>query len=193
MIYNNIKGFLKKRTIELIGLTLISAALLLAISFFSYSPSDPTFIYGDENVNIHNLLGIYGVLIADFLLQSFGLSAFLFLITITSWGISLIIKKELKKIQYKIFFLILYLIFICIFINITFNSSFWLIDNGNSGLLGQVLYNWISNTSLNVNNEYTIFIFIVLGLIFFFLASNINVSLFWSAIKKASFIFKKKK
>jgi S-DNA-T family DNA segregation ATPase FtsK/SpoIIIE len=192
MIYNNIKGFLKKRTIELIGLTLISGALLLAISFFSYSPSDPTFIYGDENVNIHNLLGIYGVLIADFLLQSFGLSAFLFLITITSWGISLIIKKELKKIQYKIFFLILYLIFICIFINITFNSSFWLIDNGNSGLLGQVLYNWISNTSLNVNNEYAIFIFIVLGLIFFFLASNINVSLFWSTIKKASFIFKKK-
>ncbi len=94
MIYKNITEFLKKRTIELVGLVLISLALLLSVSFFSYSPSDPTFIYGDVNVVINNLLGIYGGLIADFLLQSFGLTAFLILITITIWGISLIVKKK---------------------------------------------------------------------------------------------------
>ena len=94
MIYKNIIDFLKNRSIELIGLFLISIALLLAISFFSYSPNDPTLIHGTELVDINNLLGIYGGLIADFLLQSFGLAAFLFLITITIWGISLIIKKK---------------------------------------------------------------------------------------------------
>ena len=104
MIYNNIKGFLEKRAIELVGLTLIFTALLLAISFFTYSPADPIFFYGVNNVNIHNLLGIYGVLVADFLLQSFGLSSFLFLITITIWGISLIVKKKLKKYNIKFFF-----------------------------------------------------------------------------------------
>ena len=191
MIYNNIKGFLEKRAIELVGLTLIFTALLLAISFFTYSPTDPTFFYGVKNVDIHNLLGIYGVLIADFLLQSFGLSSFLFLITITIWGISLIVKKKIKKIQYKIFFLILYLIFSCIFINITFNDSFWLIDNGNSGFLGQILYNWITSASLNINNKYIVFIFIVLSLIFFFLASNISSTFLWSTIKKTFLIFKK--
>ena len=156
---SNIRGLFKARllnemftedrnggkTIELIGLILIFGASLLAISFFSYSPSDPTFIHGSQNVAINNLLGIYGGLIADFLLQSFGLVSFLFLTTVTIWGISLIIKKEIKKFQFKIFYLFLYHIFACIFIYIIFNNSFWLIDNGNSGFVGQVFYDWILN------------------------------------------------
>ena len=97
MIYKNITDFLKRRTIELIGLGLIFSAFLLLISFFSYSPSDPTLVHGSQNIVINNLLGIYGGLIADFLLQSFGLAAFLILITITLWGISLVVKKKNNK------------------------------------------------------------------------------------------------
>ena len=94
MIYRNITDFLKKRAIELIGLGLIFSTLLLTTSFLSYSPDDPTFTYGSANVNINNLLGIYGSLVANFLLQSFGLIAFLLLTTITIWGISLVAKKK---------------------------------------------------------------------------------------------------
>ena len=168
MIYKNITDFLKKRSIELVGLTLISTALLLAISFFSYSPNDPTIIYGDINVTINNLLGVYGGLVADFLLQSFGLAAFLILITLIAWGFSLLVKKEIKKIQFKVFYLILCLIFSCIYIYIIFNNSFWLIDNGNSGFVGQILYNWISNFLPNLNNQYFVFIFFILSLFFFY-------------------------
>ena len=169
MIYKNIISFLKNRTIELVGLSLILTALLLAISFLSYSPSDPIISYGSENIKINNLLGIYGGIISDFLLQSFGLVAFLFLITISIWGISLIVKKKIDHIQFKIFFLILYLIFICIFIYITFNNSFWLIDNGNSGFLGQVLYSWSSDVLPLVNNEYFFFYFLYIRFFVFFL------------------------
>jgi S-DNA-T family DNA segregation ATPase FtsK/SpoIIIE len=168
MIYKNIADFIKKRTIELVGLALISLALLLAISFFSYSPSDPSFMHGTENIVINNLLGIYGGLIADFLLQSFGITAFLILITMSIWGISLIIKKEIKKIQFKLFYLILCLIFSCVFIFLTFNNSFWLIDNGNSGFIGEILYNWLFNFLPNINNKYFTFIFLFLGLFFFY-------------------------
>jgi len=191
MIYKNITNFLKKRIIELIGLVLILAALLLSISFFSYSPSDPTFIHGPQNEAINNLLGIYGGLIADFLLQSFGLGAFLFLITIIIWGISLIVKKEIKKIQFKIFYLILYLMLTCVFLYIIFNNSFWLIDNGNSGFVGQILYNWISNFFPNVNNDYIVFVSIALSVFFFILASNINIKYFFIFPRFFSKIFKK--
>ena len=191
MIYKNITDFLKKRTIELLGLTLISAALLLGASFFSYSPNDPTLIYGAENVTINNLLGIYGGLIADFLLQSFGLSSFLFLITIIIWGVSLIFQKKIKKIQFKIFFLILYLIFSCICIYITFNNSFWLIDNGNSGFIGQNLYDLISKFVPNLNNQFFVFTLVVLSLFFFILASNINIKYFWFPFRYLLKLFKK--
>ena len=191
MIYKNITDFLKKRTIELIGLFLIFSALLLSISFFSYSPSDPTFIHGSQNVAINNLLGIYGSLVADFLLQSFGLGSFLFLITITIWGISLIIKKKIHKIQLKIFYLILYLIFICLFIHIIFNNSFWLIDNGNSGFVGQALYDLVLNFLPNINNKYIVFVCIVLGLVFFILSSNLQIKYFLFIPRKIFYVFKK--
>jgi len=191
MIYNNVTNFLKNRTIELMGLVLISIALLLAISLFSYSPNDPTFVYGPEDTTINNLLGIYGGLVADFLLQSFGLASFLILITITSWGINLIIKKKIKKIQFKIFYLILYLLFTCILIYTTSNNSFWLIDNGNSGFVGQTLYAWTINIFPFLNHKYNIFALLTLSIIFFVLASNINFKYFWLTIKSVSKLFKK--
>ena len=74
---NSVTNFLKKRTIELLGLILILTGILLTVSFSTYAPEDPSFIYGDKNFNIENFFGIYGSSIADFLLQSFGLASFL--------------------------------------------------------------------------------------------------------------------
>jgi S-DNA-T family DNA segregation ATPase FtsK/SpoIIIE len=192
MIYKNITNFLKKRTIELVGLILVFTALLLGVSFFSYSPNDPTLVLGAVNVTINNWLGIYGGRTADFLLQSFGLTAFLLLITLIIWGISLITKKKIKRIQIKIFFVILYIASTCIFIYIKFNNSFWLIDNGNSGFVGHILYNNILGVLPNLNNEYISFVFIILSLFFFVLASNINLNYFLIFIKKILSIFEKK-
>ena len=174
MIYQNFTNFLKNRTIELIGLSLVFAALLFAMSFFSYSPNDPTFLYGADIEDVNNLLGVYGGMVADFLLQSFGLTSFLILITIISWGVNLLFKKELKKIKYKIFYLFLYIIFSCLFVYTTYNNSFWLIDNGNSGFVGQVVYDKISTLIPLVNNEYNNFVFLALSIIFFVLSSSIN-------------------
>ena len=78
---NSLTNFIKKRTFELLGLTLIFLSFALAISFFTYSPADPSFIYGDNEVKIKNFFGIYGSTLSDFLLQSFGVVSFLVLIT----------------------------------------------------------------------------------------------------------------
>ena len=174
-ILNSVANFLKKRTIELLGLILISIGVLLSISFISYSPTDPTLVYGSNDIPINNLLGFYGSLIADFLLQSFGLASFLILITIISWGINLIVKKNLEKILIKLFYILIYIIFSCVLINITFNSSFWLIDNGNSGFIGQILSDFIFNLFPQIKNQYSIFVLLILSFTFFFFAPSINL------------------
>ena len=184
MIYKNFANFLKNRTIELMGLSLIFAALLLALSFFSYSPNDPTFLYGQGKSNINNLLGVYGGITADFLLQSLGLTSFLVLTTVVSWGLNLIVKKEIQKIKYKILYLFLYIIFSCLFIYATFNNSFWLIDNGNSGFVGQIIFNKIVTIMPLLKHEYSIFIYLLLSIIFFIFASSINFKYFFSFFKK---------
>jgi len=167
-----------------VGLSLVLLAFLLTASFYSYSPNDPTFIYGTDTIETNNLLGLYGGIVADFLLQSLGLTSFLVLTTIASWGINLIVKKELKKIKYKIFYLFLYILFCCILIYLTYNNSFWLIDNGNSGFVGQILYNKVINIFPFIQHDYTVFVLIILSSIFFILSSNINLKYFLLAFKK---------
>ena len=193
MIFKNITNFLKKRAIELVGLLLIFSSLLLFITFFTYSPEDPSLVYGSKIVNINNWLGIYGGRIADFLLQSFGLASFAVLFTIIIWGVSLIIKKEIKGILFKIFYLFLYLIFTCIFIFLTFNNSFWLIDNGNSGFVGQILYDLFEEFLPNIKNDYVIFVCFIFSLVFFTLASNINIKYFLLLLKNFLKFFSKSK
>ena len=192
MIYNKILDFLKNRTIELVGLIIVSAAIVLSISFFSYSPADPSYVYNAENVQINNLLGIYGGLVADFLLQSFGLISFMILITFLSWGVHLIVKKSISNILTKSLFVVLYIIFGSTLIYSTFNNSFWLIDNGNSGFVGHFIYNFTINYIPILKNQYTPFVLIVLTLIFFLLASEINFRIFLNAIKKLFNLFSKK-
>ncbi|OUX36190.1 MAG: DNA translocase FtsK [Candidatus Pelagibacter sp. TMED273] len=187
---NSLTNFLKKRTFELLGLILILACIALAISFATYTPDDPSFIYGDSNVEIKNFFGIYGSSVADFLLQSFGLASFLLLANFLFWGINLLIKKEIKRIILKLFLVVAYLVFGSIFIYITFNSSFWLIDNGNSGFVGQISYNFINELAPWINNQYSLFVLFFFTLVFFIFSSDLNIKQITKKIFK--FLFKKK-
>ena len=188
---NSLTNFLKKRTYEFVGLLLIFLSIALIISFLSYSPNDPSFVYGEDNASINNLLGIYGSTVSDFLLQSFGLVSFLFLVTLMSWGISLIVEKEIKKIILKLFFVPLYLTFGCIFIYLTYNNSFWLIDNGNSGFVGEYVYNYINEYFPIIKNKYSNFALIFFTFIFFIFASDIKISVLAKKFLNLSQIFKK--
>ena len=171
---NTVTNFLKKRTFELLGLILIFTSVSLAVAFTTYSPEDPSFVYGDRAFEIKNFFGIYGSSVADFLLQSFGLASFLLLANFLIWGINLIINKEIIRIILKIFLVIAYLTFGTIFIYITFNNSFWLIDNGNSGFIGRVGYNFLSNWFPWIDNNYTVYSLLLLTLILFIFSSDLN-------------------
>ena len=172
---NSLTNFLKKRTFEFLGLILILISVALAISFATYSPEDPSIIYGDNSIEIKNFFGIYGSSIADFLLQSFGLASFLLLANFVFWGLSLLIKKEINQILLKLFFVVLYLTLGSIFIYLTFNNSFWLIDNGNSGFVGEISYNFIINLMPWIDNKYSLFVIFFLTIVFFIFSSDLNL------------------
>ena len=79
--YSKISDFFNKRIIEIIGILIILSSFFLLLSLLTYYPEDQYFS-SRENVEIHNLLGPYGSLISDLILQSFGIIAFLFCITV---------------------------------------------------------------------------------------------------------------
>ena len=177
--YSSVTNFLKKRTIELLGLLLILNALFLFISIITYSPEDPSFIYGEKVTPIKNFFGIYGSVTSDFLLQCFGVLSFLIILTFFSWGLNLILKKIIKNILIKFFCLLISLIFGSLLIFITFNNSFWLIDNGNSGFVGRYSYEIIYEYFSFIENIYSIFFLMFTTITLFIYASDINLKKFF--------------
>ena len=85
------------------------------------------------------------------------------------------LKKELNKIIFKLLFLIIYIISGCAYINITYDNSFWLIDNGNSGFIGKNIVILMQNYIPLFESYYTEFVLIFITILFFFLASELNL------------------
>ncbi len=62
---NSVLIFTINRLIEIIGIFVFCIGVLLFVSFISYSPTDPNFIFPD-NKEIKNILGLQGSYISDF-------------------------------------------------------------------------------------------------------------------------------
>ena len=172
---NSLTNFLKKRTFEFLGLALISVGIILSISFATYNPSDPSLIYGENIAGAKNTIGIYGSFVADFLLQSFGLASFLLLFTFVSWGVNLIINKNIGSFLIKISFVVFYLVTGSIFLYKNFNESFWLIDNGNSGFVGRIAFDTMYTYLPQVDSDYFYFGLLITTILFFIVGSKINI------------------
>ena len=173
--YNIILDFFKRRFFELFGLILVGFFFLFIYSLINYSPEDTTLIYRSNSLETENILKTYSGIVADFFLQCFGLVSFLLAVSIFSWGVNLIINKNILNIISKIFYIILYINFGCLFIYITNNNSFWLVDNGNSGLVGEQSFNFINKFLPVIENNFFKSALLLLTLSFFVLGSGINL------------------
>ena len=74
---------------EVIGIVLITAALLILLSLISFLPSDPVFFVGHDEgtVQAHNFIGKAGATVAAFCFWLIGGAAYLlpFLLAIVGW------------------------------------------------------------------------------------------------------------
>ena len=173
-LFNNLANFTKRRLIEFFGLILVGFFLIFTFILVNYSPENSTLIYKAEGSETSSIFYYYGNVTADFFLQSFGLMSFFIGVCFLSWGVNLIVNKKIENILSKSFYLCACLFFGCLFIYSSFNNSFWLIDNGNSGFVGERSFGFFSNFFPLVESEYFKFGFLFLTLIFFVLGSSIN-------------------
>ena len=200
LILKKINNFTKNRLMEILGVVLIFISIFLLASIVSYSPSDPNFIYSPENRQINNIGGFYGSVISDLLLQSLGLISVFLVLNFFYWGIKIFNKKTISNFITKIFFILIYIACGTVFLNILHNNSFWLIDNGNGGFVGQAIRENIYYFSPLIENQYVVYSLILLTIVFFILSLSIKPNEFikillspFIVIKKIFNLFKKNK
>ena len=156
--------FTIKRILEIIGIFVFIMGILLLIAFFSYSPTDPNFIF-PENTEINNLLGFQGSYISDLFFQSFGQIAYLIPITYLFTGINIFRKKEIFLFIENTFFIVIYTLIGSIFFSYFYKDTLTFYINGNGGFIGNY-FNQIFLKYLNSSYEtslYYIFIFLLLS------------------------------
>ncbi len=190
-LLTKINTFARKRLTELTGIVVIFIGFFLLVSIFTYSPSDPNFIYTPEGVSIKNIGGFYGSVIADFFLQAIGLISILLTLTLLSWGYKIFSKKSINNIPLKLFYTIAYIVFGTTFINISFNQSFLLIDNGNGGFVGQIIKENIYNLLPAIENQYLSLGLLLFAIIFFILSLSLNFKEFYKTLLFPFLIIKK--
>ena len=174
--------FIIQRLIEIIGLSIAIIGILLLLSFISYNPSDPNFIFPD-NTEIKNILGFKGSYISDLFFQSIGIISYLVSLTFLVTGINIFKSKDLYLIIENIFFSIFYCIFGSIFFNFFYQNNFELYINGNGGFVGQFLNQTFVGNILNLQTTFSYYFLIISIIIFFLISINFSLKKFFISIK----------
>ena len=181
-------NFTIKRIIEIFGVIIFGAGILLAASLISYSPDDPNFVFPD-NTKINNILGFQGAVISDLFFQSIGLVSYLFSLTLIITGINIFRSKDFFLIIENIFFTIIYSLIGSFFLEYFYSNSFTLYINGNGGFIGYYLKQTFLTSLMQINETIFYYVLIILNLTFFLVSINFHPLRFYKTIKKILGIF----
>ena len=179
---NTVFIFTINRLIEIIGIICSCFGILLFIALFSYSPSDPNFIFPKDTV-INNILGFQGSYISDFCFQSFGQIAYLIPISYFVTGINIFRGKEVFLFIENTFYIILYTFFGSSFFSFFYKEKFKLFINGNGGFVGNFLNEKIFTDLISTNENLFFYLLVIFIIILFLLSVNFNYRFFVSLFK----------
>ena len=191
-IFEKSADFTIKRIIEIFGIILILFAILLFLSFASYSPEDPNFIFNSEK-EIENILGFRGSYTSDIFFQSFGVISYLIPITLIFTGIYIFRSKKIFILLRNLFYTILYIVLGSFFFSFFYKETFWLTINGNGGFVGSYLNNSFLYNFVKINQFAAYYFLIIIILSVFLVSINFRLKLLPELISNLLIVFKKNK
>jgi len=187
---NLLLNFATKKLAEIFGIITFISGTMLLVALITYSPEDPNFIF-PKNTEIKNLLGFQGSYVSDLLFQSVGIIAYLISFTLIITGINIFRIKEFFLIIENIFFATLYCIFGTLFLTFFYSKDFVLYINGNGGFIGNYLSQTFLNSLIQINENLSYYILILLISILFLISINFSPTKFLIFIKNLLFLFSK--
>ena len=190
-IFEKSADFTIKRIIEIFGIILIILSIFLLLSFASYSPEDPNFIFNSEK-EIENILGFRGSYTSDIFFQSFGLISYLIPVTLIFTGIYIFRSKKIFILLRNLFYTILYIILGSFFFSFFYKETFWLTINGNGGFVGSYLNNSFLHDLTKINQIVAYYFLVIIILLIFLISINFKLKLLPKLIGSLLIFFKKK-
>ncbi|PJI42033.1 DNA translocase FtsK [Ferrovibrio sp.] len=133
--------FLRLRAREGGGILILGLGFLLALALATFDVADPNFNHATPQAP-HNWLGLPGAYISDVLLQTLGLSAWLFVLLLASWGFRVVSHRGLPRWWLNVALVPLTLILFAAFAAALPVPAGWVMRSGLGGWIGDnILYN----------------------------------------------------
>jgi len=145
------RDVLRRRLRQLVGLTLILFALMLAIALATWSVRDPSLSHA-TTTPVRNILGIAGSTIADLSMQIFGLAALTVMLPIGIWGWRLASDRPLRRERVRLLIWIVAIALTAAFAATLPRPSSWPLPVGLGGVVGDAILRgaaWLAGGSLN--------------------------------------------
>ncbi|TAL82240.1 MAG: DNA translocase FtsK [Beijerinckiaceae bacterium] len=133
-----LRALASKLAAEVAGLALIAGSGALALALVTWSVQDPSLNHASSGP-IHNLLGAPGAIIADLIMQMFGLAAIPFLLPIAFWGWRLLREHRIERVGLRVIFWLIGCLSTAAFAGVLPVTSRWPLPTGLGGVLGDAL------------------------------------------------------
>jgi S-DNA-T family DNA segregation ATPase FtsK/SpoIIIE len=126
---------LQRRLRELCGLALLTLAMTGTLALATWSVRDPSFSHATD-ARVHNLLGWPGAVIADLMMQLFGLGSLALLLPIAIWGYRLLGHRRLRHERRRIILWLVGAALAAAFASCLPRSAHWPLPCGLGGVVG---------------------------------------------------------
>lgn len=131
--------FLKNSGWRFLGLLLFALAIAVALSLWSYNPEDPA-LNMQTRAAATNMLGAYGAIVADILMQTLAVTSYFLLVPLLVWGSKLVRLKWLPLFWLNLAALPVGVILLSVAMSVPAPNPDFVIQSGYGGFLGQRLY-----------------------------------------------------
>jgi S-DNA-T family DNA segregation ATPase FtsK/SpoIIIE len=135
---DSLREALRRRVHELVGVTLIVAAILLATALVSWSTQDPSLSHA-TNAPVRNLIGFPGAIAADLMMQLFGIASVALVLPIAVWGWRLATHRPLRRERLRLVAWVVAVVLTASFAACLPRTAAWPLPAGLGGVIGDAL------------------------------------------------------
>ncbi|WP_370877863.1 DNA translocase FtsK [Xanthobacter agilis] len=127
----------RRRSREIIGVAIALAGALATAALITWSASDPSFSNATDSA-VHNILGRPGAIVADLLMQVFGLACLVVVLPLVYWGWRLITHRPFGRAKLRITAWAVGLVGACAFLSAVPRLGTWPTTTGLGGVIGDL-------------------------------------------------------
>jgi S-DNA-T family DNA segregation ATPase FtsK/SpoIIIE len=120
-----------------VGVFLISATLALALSLLTWSIDDPSLTHATSG-KTRNLLGPFGAIVSDLLIQTLGLAGAISLLPLVYWATQLITDRHVESFKLKVLLAPVAILLLSTALAALPKLGSWPLHHGFGGILGDV-------------------------------------------------------